>query len=113
VFLIYEKEGYINVSGPDTCKLMMDSLAGFLKESGIIYNSYDTSLNAGEGFKVNLKRELQYTYTSECKMAPLCYCAWSAGDCVCVCVCGGGGGNKAWFFGKRGGVKMLMRKKLT
>lgn len=63
VFLIYEKQGYINVSGPDTCKLMADSLAGFLKASGIIYNSYDTTLNAGGGFKENLKRELQYTYS--------------------------------------------------
>jgi len=91
VFLIYEKQGYSNVSGPDTCKLMADSLAGFLKESDIIYNSYDTSLNAGEGFKENLRRELQYTYSSECKYGALmllCMVYW----CVCVCVCVFGGG---------------------
>jgi hypothetical protein len=66
VFLIYEKNGYSNVSGLDTCKLMVDSLAGFFKaENDIIYDSYDTALNAGEGIKENLKRELQYTYSSE------------------------------------------------
>lgn len=64
VFLVYEKQGYSSVSGPDTCKLMVESLAGFFKEEkDIIYNSYDTALNAGEGFKENLRRELQYTYT--------------------------------------------------
>jgi hypothetical protein len=66
VFLIYEKNGYSNVSGLDTCKLMVDSLAGFFKaEKDIIYNSYDTALNAGEGFRENLRRELQYTYSSK------------------------------------------------
>jgi hypothetical protein len=78
------------VSGPDTCKLMADSLAGALKEKDIIYNSYDTSLNAGEGFKVNLRRELQYTYSSEYKYGALmllCMVYW----CVCVCLGGGGG----------------------
>ncbi|XP_069679503.1 atrial natriuretic peptide receptor 1-like isoform X3 [Periplaneta americana] len=64
VFLIYEKNGYSNVSGPDTCKLLVDSLAGFFKaENDIIYDSYDTALNAGEGLKENLKRELQYSYS--------------------------------------------------
>lgn len=82
MFLIYEKQGYINVSGPDTCKLMADSLAGFLKASGIIYNSYDTTLNAGGGFKENLKRELQFTYSGKCKYGALMllcmvyWCAW-------------------------------------
>ena len=93
VFLIFEKEGYSSVSGPDTCKLMADSFAGFLKtEDGVIYNSYDTALNAGEGFKENLRRELQYTYSSECKYCAfilLCMVYW----CVCVCVCVGGGGS--------------------
>ena len=83
VFLIYEKQGYSTVSGPDTCKLMVDSLAGFLKlEKDIIYNSYDTSLNAEEGFKENLRRELQYTYSSEsnyCVLTLLCMDYW----CVC------------------------------
>lgn len=66
VFLIYEKNGYSNVSGLDTCKLMVDSLAGFFKaENDIIYDSYDTALNAGEGFRENLRRELQYTYSSK------------------------------------------------
>jgi hypothetical protein len=85
VFLIYEKQGYSNVSGEDTCKLMAESLAGFLKESDIIYNAYDTSLNAAEGFKENLRRELQYTYSSECKYGALMLLRmvfW----CVCVCV---------------------------
>ncbi|XP_021915452.1 atrial natriuretic peptide receptor 1-like isoform X4 [Zootermopsis nevadensis] len=64
VFLIYEKNAYSNVAGIDTCKLMADSLAGFFKaENDIIYNSYDTALNAGEGIKENLRRELQYTYS--------------------------------------------------
>jgi hypothetical protein len=99
VFLIYEKQGYSNVSGPDTCKLMADSLAGFFKQSGIIYNSYDTSLNAAEGFKENLKRELQYTYSSECKhgvLMLLCMVYWCMCLYVCVCV-GGGGGIKHRF----------------
>lgn len=66
MFLIYEKNAYSNVAGIDTCKLMADSLAGFFKaENDIIYNSYDTALNAGEGIKENLRRELQYTYSSE------------------------------------------------
>jgi hypothetical protein len=80
VFLVYEKQGYSSVSGPDTCKLMVESLAGFFKEEkDIIYNSYDTALNAGEGFKENLRRELQYTYTSE-------FCFDVTGVCVCACV---------------------------
>jgi hypothetical protein len=86
VFLIFEKNGYSKVSGPDTCKLMVDSLAGFLKEADIIYDSYDTSLNAAEGFKENLRRELQYTYSSESKYGALmllCMVCW------CVCVWGG------------------------
>ncbi|KAJ9595894.1 hypothetical protein L9F63_012913, partial [Diploptera punctata] len=66
IFLIYEKHGYRKVSGEDTCKLMMDSLAEVLKRAGdIIYDSYDVSLNTGGGFKENLKRELHYTYSSE------------------------------------------------
>ena len=68
VFLIFEKHGYLKVSGEDTCKLMMDSLAGILKEEDIIYHAYDTALNTGEGFKENLRRELQYTYSSEYKL---------------------------------------------
>lgn len=64
VFLIYEKQGYRSVSGPDTCKLMADSLAGLLKTTNdIIYTSYDTALNAAEGFTENLRREMQYTYS--------------------------------------------------
>ncbi|KDR21693.1 Atrial natriuretic peptide receptor B, partial [Zootermopsis nevadensis] len=72
VFLIYEKNAYSNVAGIDTCKLMADSLAGFFKaENDIIYNSYDTALNAGEGIKENLRRELQYTY-SNAFLGPVC-----------------------------------------
>jgi hypothetical protein len=67
VFLIYEKNGYSRVSGLDTCKLMVESLAGLFKaEDDIIYDSYDTALNAGEGFRENLRRELHYTYSSKC-----------------------------------------------
>jgi len=71
VFLIYEKQGYSNVSGSDTCKLMAESLAGAFKESTIIYASYDTALNSDKGFEESLKRELQYTYASECKYGSL------------------------------------------
>jgi hypothetical protein len=79
VFLIYEKHGYSNVAGLDTCKLMVDSLAGFFKaENDIIYNAYDTALNAGEGIKENLRRELQYTYSSEYSV--LCYAACCPAD---------------------------------
>jgi hypothetical protein len=92
LFLIYDKEGYKNVSGPDTCKLMADSLATFLKAQNNTYTSYDTSLNAEEGFTESLRSGLQFTYSSECKygaLVSLCMVYW------CVCVWGGGGCHKA------------------
>lgn len=90
MFLIFDREGYNNVSGDDTCTLMMDTLATHLKDENMTYTAFDTSLNA-EGFTENLRRRMHFTYTSECKhgaLISLCMVYW----CMCVCVCGEGVG---------------------
>lgn len=65
--LIYDKNGYRQVSGEDTCKMFMQTQVQFLKERSIPYGVYDLGKYPGSDFKEYLKQELQYTYSGKNK----------------------------------------------
>ena len=65
--LVYDKDGYRQLSGEHTCKLMMEALVKLLKEHKLQYGSFDTEKAASHGLKEHLKREVGTDFGGESK----------------------------------------------
>ncbi|XP_049814031.1 uncharacterized protein LOC126260736 [Schistocerca nitens] len=66
VMLVYDKNGYRQVSGNDTCKMYMQTQVEYLKERGMPYGVYDLGKYPEDGdFTEYLRLELQYTYSGD------------------------------------------------
>lgn len=63
--LIYDKNGYFEVSGKDTCKLYMETLVEYLKKENLTYGLYDLQKYPDLNFKDHLPQEVGNNYGSK------------------------------------------------
>ncbi|XP_034234225.1 atrial natriuretic peptide receptor 3 [Thrips palmi] len=63
--MVYDKDGFKNLSGEHTCKLMMEALVKVLKQLKFQYGAFDTEKASNQGMKEHLRREVGNEFSGE------------------------------------------------
>lgn len=63
VMLIYDRNGYRELSGEDTCKMYMQTLVASLKNESLAYGVYDLEKYPDDNYVEYLRTELGFIYT--------------------------------------------------